>query len=192
MSAQSDIMPDRQEIFSSLYGAYRLARFDENGHSFFNISVEGFWRSFFAALLVAPGYALLVSQEFLSTTANLSLWTISVHVASYTISWVVFPLIAFVVTDMLKLGHRYTALIVAVNWGAVIEVGVLIIGLGLATLLPPGPAGFAIVAVTIGVIVYQWFVIRTALQTTGAIALAFVLFSLLVSLMLGQVTDRLL
>ena len=47
-------MPDRQEVLSALYGAYRLAWFDVSGMTFLNLTVEGFWRSFFAAVLVAP------------------------------------------------------------------------------------------------------------------------------------------
>ena len=57
------MMPDHEEVLHSLYGAYRLAFLDRSGMSHFNLSVDGFWRSFFAAVLVAPGFALLVVQE---------------------------------------------------------------------------------------------------------------------------------
>jgi hypothetical protein len=191
MSAQSDIVPDRQEIWSSIYGAFRLACFDESGHSHFNISVDGFWHSFFAAILVAPGYVLLASQGVVSGAETLSIWSILVHVVIYAISWMIFPLVAFFAIDLLKLGHRYTALIVAVNWAAVIEVAVMIIGLGVALIVPPDAANLLIVAVVIGLVIYQWFVIRTALQSTGTMALAFVLFGLLISAMLEQLTARL-
>ncbi len=185
-------MPDRQEVLSSIYGAYRLARFDPKGLTFFNVSVEGFWHSFFAAVLVAPGYVILVGQGLLGAPDGYAPWAFMVHVASYLISWIIFPLVALVVTDMLKLGHRFTAVIVAVNWSAVIEVGVFLLAITLATILPAGPGGMIILAVTIGIIVYQWFVIRTALQTTGAIALALVLFNLVTNLMLEKLTERLL
>ena len=185
-------MPDRQEIWSSIFGAYRLACFDESGLSHFNISVEGFWRSFFAAILVAPGYVILASQGVIAGGQNLSVWTLLVHVGLYAVSWMIFPLVTFFATDMLKLGHRYTALIVAVNWAAVIEITVMVAGLCLAMILPAGIASLLVVAVFIGLIIYQWFVIRTALQTTGTMALAFVLFGLLISAMLEQLTGRLL
>lgn len=185
-------MPDRQEIWSSIYGAFRLARFDESGLSHFNISVEGFWRSFFAAVLVAPGYVILASQGFVAGGESLSVWTLLVHVGIYAASWMIFPLAAFFAMDMLKLGHRYTALIVAVNWASVIEISVMIAGLGLAMILPPDAANLLIVAIVMALVIYQWFVIRTALQSTGALAFAFVLFGLLISAMLEQLTGRLL
>ncbi len=192
MSVQSDIVPDRQEIWSSIYGAFRLACFDETGHSHFNISVEGFWHSFFAAVLVAPGYVLLVSQGIISGTESLSVWTILVHFGIYAASWVLFPLVTFFVIDLLKLGHRYTALIVAINWAMVIEISAMMVSLGLAMILPPNLAGLLTIMIVIGLIVYQWFVIRTALQSTGAVASAFVLFGLLLSAMLQQLSSRLL
>jgi len=192
MSAQPDIMPDRQEIWSSIYGAFRLACFDESGHSHFNLTVEGFWRSFFAAVLIAPGYAILASQGFVASGESLSVWSFLVHVAYYAASWIVFPLTVFFAIGMLNLGHRYIALIVAVNWAAVIEVSVMVAGFSVALILPPDAASLLIVAIVIALVIYQWFVIRTALQSTGALAFAFVLFGLLISAMLAQVTDRLL
>ncbi|MGI9494180.1 MAG: hypothetical protein ACR2QF_17455, partial [Geminicoccaceae bacterium] len=64
--------------------------------------------------------------------------------------------------------------------------------LGLALILPPDAAKLLIVAIVIGLVIYQWFVIRTALQSTGALAFAFVLFALLISVMLEQIANRLL
>ena len=185
-------MPDRQEVLSSIYGAYRLARFDPNGLSFFNVSVDGFWHSFFAAVLVAPGYVILISQGLLGAPDGYPPWAFVVHVTSYLVSWMIFPLVALVVADMLKLGHRFTPLVVAVNWSSVIEVGGFLLAITLAAILPAGPGGMIVLAVTIGIIVYQWFVIRTALQTTGTIALALVLFNLVTNLMLEKLTERLL
>lgn len=185
-------MPDRQEIWSSIYGAFRLAFFDTSGLNHLNISVEGFWRSFFAALLVAPGYVILAGQGLIVDDESLSIWLIVVHTMIYVVSWMIFPLTAFFIVDLLKLGHRFTALIVAVNWAAVIEVTVMILGLGFAMIMPPDAANLMIVAIVVGLIIYQWFVIRTALQSSGTVAFAFVLFGLLVSAMLEKLTARLL
>lgn len=38
--------PASGEVASSLYGAFRLARFDPSGLNYFNISLNGFWNSF--------------------------------------------------------------------------------------------------------------------------------------------------
>lgn len=53
-------MPKFSEIATALYGAYRLARLDPQGMQYFDLSIGGFWRSFFAAVLMAPFFALLI------------------------------------------------------------------------------------------------------------------------------------
>ena len=192
MSAQSDIVPDRQEIWSSIYGALRLACFDKNGHSHFNVSVEGFWRSFFAAVLVAPCHAILLSQGMFGAVGTFSVWMVVVHIAGYTASWILFPLVMFFVVDLIGLGQRYAALIVAINWTRVISMPIRVLSLGILLALPFSIAGFVAEAIIIGLIIYDWFVIRTALQTSGTVALAILLFGLLLNGMLILSINRLL
>lgn len=184
-------MPGRQEVLSSLYGAYRLAWFDENGMAYFNISVEGFWRSFFAAFLLAPFYVLSIGQDIMTPEGGFSLWALIVHLSTYCISWVVFPLVAFFATDLLGLGHRFTALVVAVNWSSVLTFGLLTVSIGFVAMVQQSSAQLALLAVTTGLIVYHWFVIKTALGTTAPIAIAFVLFNFLLGAMLHQLAERL-
>lgn len=191
MSAQSDMMPDRQEIFSSLYGAYRLGWFDEGGLAYFNISVEGFWRSFFAAVILAPFYMLSIGQDFMTAEGGFSLWAALVHFFTYGISWVLFPLVAFFATDLLGLGHRFTALVVTVNWSSVPIFGLLTVSVGFVALVQQSIAELALVILTAALIVYHWFVIKTALETTAPVAIAFVLFNFLLGAMLHQLADRL-
>ena len=186
-------MPDRQEVFSSLYGAYRLAWFDENGMGYFNITTEGFWRSFFAAVLLAPFYLLSISRDFMIPDGGFSIWAAVVHLGIYGISWLAFPLVAFFATDLLGLGKRFTALVVAVNWTAVPALGVLIVTIGFFSLIQqPALAEPAMILITSGLIVYHWFVIKTALATTTAIAIAFVLFNFFLGAILHQFAVRLL
>lgn len=186
-------MPDRQEIFSSLYGAFRLACFDENGLSYFNISVEGFWRSFFAALLLAPIYILSVGQDILTPEGGFSFWVLLVHFFTYVAGLVMFPLVAFLVTDLIGLGHRFTALVVAVNWSSILAFGLLTVSITFFSLLQQPALGDLILFVILtGLIVYHWFVIKTALETTTLIAIAFVLFDAVLGAMLHQLADRLL
>ena len=53
-------MPTRTEIGRSLYGAWRLLLLDPTGVQWFELSIAGFWRSFFAAALIAPVYVIMV------------------------------------------------------------------------------------------------------------------------------------
>ena len=120
-------MPDRREVFESLYGAWRLAFLDQSGMKHFNLSFEGFWRSFFAAVLIAPAFAILVAQKLAARPGPLDLgWATLVQGFAYALSWAAFPLAAVVLTQLLGLSRNYVALIIALNWAAVLQVGVFL------------------------------------------------------------------
>ena len=63
---------NRAEIERSLTGAWRLFLGKPDAMRFFDASVEGFWRSFGAIVLVAPLYALtaLADRHDMLTDAN--------------------------------------------------------------------------------------------------------------------------
>ena len=184
-------MPDREEVYRSIYGAYRLAFLDPSGMAYFNLSVDGFWRSFFAAVLVAPGYVLLVAQKLTAQPDVLDLGrAILVQTLAYGLIWAAFPVVALVLTQLLGLSRNYVPLIVAVNWAAVLQLGVLLAAMALG-LLVPALEGLVLLVVTGGLLFYQWFVIRTALQTTGGIALLMVLVDLVLNTTINLSVDRL-
>jgi hypothetical protein len=187
------MIPDRAEVLRSLYGAWRLARADVTGMQHFNFSVEGFWRSFFAAIIVAPGYALLVVQRTLDREEGYELGsTVVVESIAYLAAWAAFPLAAVVLTQLLGLGRHYVELIVAVNWSAVLQIAAFLAAVALSLILPEGLGALLLAAVTGTLMLYQWFVMRTALQTTGGVALALVLVDLLLSAVINLSADQLL
>ena len=49
-------MPPLAEVLRYLWGAWRLVRRDERGLEVFGTRVDDFWRSFWAAAIVAPLY----------------------------------------------------------------------------------------------------------------------------------------
>ena len=85
-------MLNTRELAASVYGAYRLARLDPNGLRFFDASPAGARRSFYAAAIVAPFYALMLAvgaPEPASDTLRFSL----VEGIAYVLSWVAYPVI---------------------------------------------------------------------------------------------------
>lgn len=186
-------MPDRQEVIAALYGAWRLARLDPSGMVHFNLTVEGFWRSFFAAVLVAPGYAILVANKMMAEPEAFHLgWAVLVQGTAYLLGWAAFPVAALVITYALGLTGNYVPLIVASNWAAVIQMALFLVALAF-TFVVPGPlGGLLLTVVMVSILAYQWFVTRTALQTTGGIALALVLVDLLLNAAISASADRLL
>jgi hypothetical protein len=186
-------MPDRAEILSALYGACRLAWFDASGMTYFNLTVEGFWRSFFAAVLVAPAYAILVGMQSSAEAEDFNLALVFLTESiGYVLAWCAFPIVALLLTRMLGLDRNYVALIVAHNWSAVPQTAALVVVVLLGVVLPQGLGTLLVTLTTGAILVYQWFVIRTALQSSGGIALMLLLVDLVVTSMISAGADRVL
>ena len=186
-------MPDREEVLSALYGAYRLAWFDVAGMTYFNLTVEGFWRSFFAAVLVAPAYAVLVAMQWSAEAEDFNLALVFLTESiGYVLAWSAFPLVTLVLTRLLGLDRNYVALIVAHNWSAVLQTGAFVVVILLGAILPEALATLLVTLATGAILVYQWFVIRTSLQSTGGIALMLLLVDLVVTSLINAGADRLL
>ena len=83
-------------------------------------------------------------------------------------------------------------LIVANNWSAVVQVALYTAVVLVGTLLPAQLRTLALLVATITVLTYQWFVIRTALGTTGGTALGLVVIDVLLSIAVSRGLDGLL
>lgn len=185
-------MPTWTEITRSVFGAWRLARFDPGGMNFFDLSIRGFWRSFGAAVVVLPVYVYFVAVGFHGTDASTALFVI-VRVLAYGAAWAVFPILMVGLARILNLTENYVPFIIASNWASVLQVLLFIPVNTFAAfggLESGGGALFYLLTLTM-VLIYQWFVARTALQTTKAIAGALVALDLVLGLFVAGVFDRL-
>ena len=161
--------------------------------TYFNLTVEGFWRSFFAAVLVAPAYAILVGMRTSAEAedVNVALVFLSEGIG-YVLAWCAFPIVALVLTRLLGLDRNYVALIVAHNWSAVLQTAAFVAVVLLGVILPEGLGTLVVTLTTGAILVYQWFVIRTALQSSGGIALMLLLVDLVVTSMISAFADQVL
>ena len=159
----------------------------------FDLSVDGFWRSFAAALLVAPAYALVVVDQYAHLGwPESKLWTVLAETISYVVGWLAFPIAAIFLTRLLGLASRYVPLIIANNWSAVVQMALYATVVLVGTLLPPQLRALALLVATLTVLTYQWFVIRTALGTSGGTASGLVVIDVLLSMALSRGLDGLL
>lgn len=186
-------MPTGQEVLNSIFGAYRLALLDTSGLRWFTISVPGFWRSFFAALVVAPPFALIITLRFNpeSVTPE-SYWLI--ECVSYVLGWLIFPVLMIPVCWALSLGSRYIPYIITYNWSAVVQVAVIlpVVILDASGMLPAMLSTFLGLLVTGALLFYQWFIARTALQASPTLAMIVVMVDLLLGLTVTLGVERLL
>ena len=113
-----------REIAAALYGAVRLARGDAHGIDFFEDSVDGFWKSFWAAAIVAPAYAILLAINLDDAEIKSGILRIAiVELTAYVAGWAAFPLAMHYVAEFMDREERYLRYIAAANWCAVIQVG---------------------------------------------------------------------
>jgi len=185
-------LPSQAEIAKALYGAWRLARFDARGLEFFDRSLDGFWKSFFAAAIAAPAhFGLLALAGGDSPVVVAGLFGLMREAAIYAISWLAFPLVMVYVTRYLDREERFLDYMVPYNWAGVLQIVVflLVSALAVGGLIPEGLAGFATMAAFVAILVYQWFIARTGLGIGAGAAVAVVFFDMVVGLMvrlLGQ------
>lgn len=185
-------MPTWPEIARSLQGAWRLARFDPDGMNYFDLSIEGFWRSFGAAVVVLPVYVYFVAVNFDGTDASMT-WFIIVKAMGYGAAWAVFPIVMAGIARILNLTGNYIPFIIASNWASVLQVLLFIpvnTVVGLGGMQSDGGAVLYLFTMII-VLTYQWFVARTALQTTIGIAAGLVAVDLFLGLLVAGLFDSL-
>jgi len=172
----------------SIDAALGLAVRDNRAWSGFDLTAEGFFRSFVAVVVVMPlnividilatnvairkrideGQPVLGSYE----TSDAVFSTVALCVQS-----LIFPIAMIFVLRFLGLAHRYSALVIAHNWGTVVVVALNIPAYALATigLLSPDQA-FDLTFIVLGLtLYYRFYITQTALDagwsTAGSITL---------------------
>ncbi|MGE0093311.1 MAG: hypothetical protein AB7M05_14375 [Alphaproteobacteria bacterium] len=187
-------MSRAREAAYALFGAYRLAHLDPSGLRYFNATVEGFWRSFLAALIVAPGYAILIGLELGDSPDAASLdWghIALVQTIAYVISWTAFPVAMHYLTALIGRHEEYVGYIVAYNWAAVIQMGVMLPAAAVQAMIPGGAGGLIMLPVVIATAFYQWFIARSALRVGGGTAAGIVGFDFALSLFVAGIAATL-
>lgn len=189
-----------REIATGLYGAYRLARLDAGGMAWFDRTLPGFWKSFFAAALAAPLYALLTTLHLLDDTGRELLETAGsirvflIEALAYVIGWVLFPLVMIRITDLLQRQQEYFGFIVAYNWAGVLQIAIFlpVVALNISGLIPLAGGNFLSMVVLFAILYYQWFITRTALRTGAGAAAAIVCLDMALSILVTGIASAML
>jgi hypothetical protein len=177
-----------------LAGAWRLAQLDPAGMRLFDTSIDGFWRSFQAALIAAPPFLLLVvlraGEHPLSDDP---IRAFLIEIIGYVIGWTAYPLAAWYLASALNQAGRYTGYIVAHNWGQVLQIALFVPVAALsAAEIFPGYVSILLALIATGaVIYYQYFIVRTALGIDALPAIGFVTLDLMIGLLLDAIETTL-
>lgn len=186
-------MPPRApEVAQAVYGAWRLAHFDPRGLGHFRKDEVGFWNSFFAAALVAPGYAVLIALHLAEAEVTADgLSVVLIHGLAYVISWLAFPLIAYHLCQAMGREAEWLGFVVALNWSKVIQIAAYLPAALIAATAVLGATmgGLITLVVSVAILVYQWFVTRSALDSSGMTAAGLVGVDLILGLAITAFAD---
>jgi hypothetical protein len=182
------------EMRLALAGTWRLARGDRGGLFCFDRSLDGFWRSFRAAVISYPLYLVLLAMRVsVGEWQRSGGWRIvTVETIGYVIGWVAFPLLMLTVTRWLGRAHRFFDFMVPYNWCQLPQSALFVlVGLAAESEMRGSQfdEGIGIIAVAATLVYewYVWYIARVALDTTGLAAVFVALLDFVLGVVISQV-----
>ena len=184
---------------ANLSGAWDVMNGRVEGLRKLDLTIDGFWRSFGAVVLILPVALIAMASE------RVAISTLGREVAALTgdyvmlrfiaviVDWLAFPAILALFARPMGIANRFVPYIVARNWAAVLVAGMFAVphlfhALGI---LPTGILSF-ILLILFGVAVwFSYVVVRTALQVPPALAVPIVVLEIASGLVIELGFDRL-
>jgi hypothetical protein len=164
----------------SIDAAARLALRDAQAMASFDLTADGYFRSFAAMIVALPLYIVLnhgwekIGMAIGEQGSEANAVYFGLYALGYLLSWVAFPIVMIFVLRFLGLTERYGALVVAYNWGTIIVLlldvpAILLFGLGIITAAQALLLEFVVFGVGL---YYRFFSAMTALQSRATVAMA--------------------
>src|SRR5262249_59220098 len=156
----------------ALVGLLRLVRGDRSGLGCFDRSVDGFWRSFRAAILCYPLYLVLLTMRVAAADWQHAggLRIVTVETIAYVISWTIFPLLMLSLTRRIGRADRFFDFMVPYNWYQLPQSALFVL---IGLLSAGGPAGLPVagairLAAAVAALGVAWDLARAALAPRRA------------------------
>tara|TARA_R110002072_G_scaffold1083_38_gene8895 strand:+ start:835 stop:1413 length:579 start_codon:yes stop_codon:yes gene_type:complete len=187
-------MVNSRDIAIAIYGAWRFATLDRAATQFFDNTPDALWKSFNAAWLALPAYALLVLLSFAHNPVEAGPFRIlSVETISYVIGWVLFPLVMVAFTDTARCAGNYFRFIAAWNWSIVLQAYFFlgVSAFSASGTVPDNLGGLISLTATFAIFFYQGFIARMTLGVTIPVAFMVVVIDLAIAIGLSLVSRSL-
>ena len=188
--------PSTIEVSISCAGAWRLGRFDGTGMAAFANSTDVAWRSFYAAVLIAPLWMLVSLLRYAIDPSDVATQTpllryLTVEIISYVIGWTAFPVIMAGVCEQLGRTSTYPRFVAAYNWSMLIQYMIYlpVVLAGLTGLVPEQGAMFLSLITLFWALAFETFVIKSALNIPLTWAAAFTAFDLFLAVLIRATAD---
>ncbi len=185
-------IPTRQEIANNLNGAWLLVKHDRGGVNWLDGSVDGFWKSFYAAVLLAPFYMLMLwlARYSMATEADLTA-VFLIEAVAYVGAWMFWPMVASEICRFLDPTMDARTYIVGCNWS---EVWIMALRLPLLTLAVSGifsDGAYVILSLIamIAVIYYRYIIARETLPAATPVAAGLAITDMVAGILWRMGTD---
>jgi hypothetical protein len=162
-------------VSRSIDAAFDLVVRDQRAWSKFDLTADGFYRSFAAILIVLPliilievlddqiAIAELIRQGKQATDrAAYGLSSAAFSAVTLAVQWLLFPVVMLFLLRYLELAERYSALVIAHNWGTFLLYAAGVISSSVAIDISLIILGFTLY--------YRFYIAQTALGTTWLLA----------------------
>lgn len=169
----------------SLAGAWQLVKLNPRAMDYFDKSADGFWKSFWAIILVAPLFFMWVNISYEQAVEQGYSGPVEANILAYIVGLPLFALVMVFFTRFLKIDTHYTPMIIAYNWLSVIIYYItmpidLLMRVGL---LPEKAAMLVTFAAIFYLQIYvTWFTFKQSLRISGGLAIGVLAFEFLFSL----------
>jgi len=184
-----------QKTANAVLGALKLARFDASGLKLMESSRDGFFNSFWAAVIIAPFFILFLALKWQSGFVEGDIVRYAVIEASvYIMSWVLFPLVMIEICKIFGWQKNYFAFGTARNWTVLVQ-NSLYLPIAMADvsgLIDITTSAPMLQVVFIYMLIYSWFVARGALGVSALAAVGVVVADLAVAIAINIPADMLL
>ncbi|MCC3861397.1 hypothetical protein [Pseudemcibacter aquimaris] len=177
-------MPLGLYIQSSLKGAWKLVQAKPNAMEYFDLSSDGFWKSFWAIAVMLPAYALWTYFNLQGGTREIAEGVELAHpfLAEGIFFFTTLPLTAFVMiyfTKWMNISSNYSSMVIAYNWmSALIYLILVSMTMILSSGLVSGELSTALLIMLnfyFGFYVV-WYTLKNSLQIGGVFAIGVLLF----------------
>ncbi|MDD7910074.1 hypothetical protein PUV47_09095 [Pseudovibrio exalbescens] len=194
------MLPSLTEVRHSVQGSWLLVKGRSEGMSYFDLSADGFWRSFTVLLYVLPFYMLgNVTEAQLGKelgeplSANGGGLLPLPKLFTLVLDWIGFPIILAFLASLLAVRNTYGAYVTVRNWTTL----VVVIPHAALNLLYLAGVLNADMLLTLSLFVVGWVlwvhftVARIALSVGAGLAIGLVVLDFILSLFIVQIVDQL-
>jgi len=184
---------------ANLSGAWDVMNGRVEGLRKLDITIDGFWRSFGAVVLILPVAVIAMASERVALSAMghegaaLTGGYMVLRFIAVIVDWLAFPAILALFARPMGIATHFVPYIVARNWAAVLIAGLFAVphlfhALGI---LPTGMLSFILLGLFALAVWFSYIIVRTALQVPPVLAVPVVILEIVGGFVIELGFDRL-